>query len=219
MTDPAEMIQRSLEWRLARVGHVTASKVADVVRRNQSGKHSAKRQDYFDALVAERMTSQPQDWKEIRSLEERAKLEPEARAWYSLMTGNDVIEDGFIRHPTIEFAGASPDGLIKKTGGLEIKCLDAKNHLKLFSDSTRAAVLLDYLPQVHFNMACTDRKWWDLISYNKTVQDEGMRMFRLTIKRDEPLIKTLESDVIDFLAEVDARVAALRNGNKARASA
>lgn len=210
MTDSADLVQRSLEWRMARVGHVTASKIADIIRTNQNGKFSARRADYFDLIVAERMTGQPQDWKEIRSLEERAKLEPEARAWYSLMTGNDVAETGFIKHPTIAMAGASPDGLIKKTGGLEIKCLDAKNHIKLFAPETRDAILIDYLPQVHFNMACTGRKWWDLISYNKTMQDEAMRMFRLTIKRDETMIATIETAVIEFLTLVENKIAAIR---------
>lgn len=217
MTDSADLIQRSLEWRMARVGYATASKIVDIVKKNKSGAYSSKRQDYFDALVAERMTGQPQDWKEIRSLEERAKLEPEARAWYSLMTGNDVDEVGFIKHPTIEFAGSSPDGLIKKSGGLEIKCLDAKNHLKLFNEKTRDAILEDYLPQVHFNLACTGRKWWDLVSYNKTIREERMRMYRLTIKRDEMIIGMLETSVKDFLAEVDAQIAQL-SGNGFRAA-
>lgn len=207
--DTERMIQRSVEWRMARCGYVTASKVGDIIRTNKNGKHSADRANYFDLIVAERMTGQPQDWKEIRSLEERSKLEPEARAWYSLMTGNDVDEIGFVKHPTIPFGGCSPDGTIRKTGGLEIKCLDAKNHVKLFSDSTRDAVLLEYLPQVHFNMACTGRKWWDLISYNKTMREERMRMFRLTIKRDEDMIARLEEAVMVFLAEVDRQVEAL----------
>jgi hypothetical protein len=208
----ADLVQRSDEWRMARVGHVTASKVGHIVKMNQNGKASKKRADYLDLVVAERLTGQPQDWQEIRSLEERAKLEPEARGWYSLMTGNDVDEVGFIKHPTIEFAGASPDGTIRRAGGLEIKCLDAKNHLKLFFANMRDSVLEEYLPQVHFNMACTGRKWWDLISYNKTVREERMRMFRLTIKRDEEVIRLLESAVIDFLAEVDEKVKQIQAG-------
>jgi hypothetical protein len=213
MTDTAELVQRSLEWRMARVGHVTASKVGDIVRVKKNGEATADRANYFDLIIAERMTGQPQDWKEIRSLEDRAKLEPEARGWYSLITGNDVDEVGFIKHPTIEMAGCSPDGMIRKTGGLEIKCLDAKNHIKLFSPTTRDTILIDYLPQVHFNLACTGRKWWDFISYNKTMQDEAMRMFHLTIKRDDHIIAKIESAVTAFLAEVENKIAALRGTN------
>src|SRR6266576_4528300 len=200
-----ELLQRSPEWRQSRAGHVTASKVGDLLKTNRNGAYSAKRANYFDLIVAERVTGKPQDWKEIRSLEERAKLEPAARAWYTLMTGNDVEEVGFIKHPTIEFSGASPDGLLKKSGGLEIKCLDAGNHLKLFSEDTRIAVLTEYLPQVHFGMACTGRKWWDLIAFNPTMP-ESMRMFRQTIKRDEKIIAAIELAVREFLAEVDAKV-------------
>lgn len=209
-----ELIQRSEAWRMARVGHVTASKVFDLLKTNKGGAYSAKRANYLDFIVAERISGKPQDWKEVRSLAERAKLEPAARAWYALQTGNDVDEVGFIKHPTIEYAGCSPDGLIKKTGGLEIKCLDAGNHLKMFTDERG---MLEYLPQCHFGMACTGRKWWDFIAFNPTMP-EDVRMFRRTIKRDDDLIAKIESAVIEFLAEVDDRIAAIR-GNSIRAVA
>ena len=39
------------------------------------------------------------------------ECEPEARFAYAIEQGVEIEEVGFIAHPTIEMAGASPDGL------------------------------------------------------------------------------------------------------------
>jgi hypothetical protein len=210
--DTAELEQRSLEWRMARCGAVTASKVSDVIKTINGGKaYSAKRANYLDMIVAERITGKPQDWKEVKSLTDRAEMEPDARACYSFYTGNEVSLVGFVQHPSIERAGASPDGIVRRSGMIEIKCLDAGNHLKLFSGDD--SVMLEYLPQVHFGMACTGRKWCDFVAFNPTMPEE-IKMFRRRIERDEKVIAAIESEVRKFIAEVDTRVAHIfsRNG-------
>lgn len=202
--DTALLEQRSEEWRLARCGSVTASRVADLIKINKNGSFSAKRAAYFNELVAERITKRPQDWKEIRSLTERAELEPDARACYSFYTGNEVEIVGYVKHPKIENAGASPDGLIGRDGMIEIKALDAANHVRLLAGDD--SVMFEYLPQVHFGMACTKRKWCDFVAFNPTMP-EDMKLYRRTIERDEICITEIEKAVRQFLAEVDARVA------------
>lgn len=207
MTPTAELEQRTEAWRMARVAHVTASRVGDIVKTINNGKsYSAKRGRYLDEIVAERITGKPQDWKEVRSLTERAEMEPAARECYSFYTDNDVELVGFIQHPSIKFAGASPDGVVGKPGMIEIKCLDSGNHLKLFAGDD--SVMLEYLPQVHFGMACTGRKWCDFVAFNPTMP-EDLKLFRHRVLRDEAVIAMLENAVREFLAEADAKVAAL----------
>lgn len=196
--------QGTLEWRMDRVGFATASRIADIVKTNQNGKHSAKRAKYFDELVAERLTGQPQDWKEVASLEARKALEPEARAAYTFDTGAEVAETGFIKHPTIEWAGASPDGLVKRSGMVEIKCFDAANHFKLF-DERADSVIGEHLPQVYFGMACTGRTWCDFVAFNPTAPPM-LKLFIKRFERDEAKIALLETAVKEFLAEVGERV-------------
>lgn len=204
----SEPLQRTDAWRQDRCGKVTASRVGDIIKTINGGKaYSAKRANYFNELVAERLTNKPQDWKEVKSLTDRAEMEPQAVACYEFYSGYRVDLSGFIQHPEIEFAGSSPDGLIQKDGGLEIKCLDGGNHVKLFGDRPED-VMDEYLPQVNFNMACTGREWWDFIAFNPHMP-EHMKMFRRTIRRDENCIKLLETAVIEFIAEVDQRVALL----------
>lgn len=198
-------LQRTPEWYQARCGRATASRIVDIITRTRNGWGHA-RAKYLDQLVAERLCGRPQDMRRIKSLDDRADLEPEARAAYSFYTDNEIELVGFIPHPTIENAGASPDGLVNSDGMLEIKALDAANHHKLFAGDL--SPLEDYLPQVHFGMACTERKWCDLVAYCPIMPEE-LKMFRQPIQRDDDLITRLESAVKEFLAEVDAKVAML----------
>jgi len=144
----------------------------------------------------------------IKSLDDRADLEPEARAAYAFYTDNEIEMVGFIPHPTIEFAGASPDVLVNSDGMLELKCFDAANHHKLFTGDL--APFEDYLPQVHFGMACTGRKWCDLVAYCPIMPEE-LKLFRQPITRDDDLIARLEEMVSEFLVEVAAKVESVRS--------
>ena len=56
------MIQGSDEWKAARCGKVTASRVADVVAKTKSG-WAASRANYMAELIAERLTQ----WKSVRN--------------------------------------------------------------------------------------------------------------------------------------------------------
>ena len=56
------------------------------------------------------------------------ETEAMARLQYSRLTGNEVIEIGFYRHPTVDWYGDSPDGVVvdkengMPIGSIEIKC-------------------------------------------------------------------------------------------------
>lgn len=56
------------------------------------------------------------------------ETEAMARLQYSRITGNEVVEIGFYRHPTVDWYGDSPDGLVvdkvsgRPEGSIEIKC-------------------------------------------------------------------------------------------------
>lgn len=205
--------QRSPEWRMARVGCVTASRVYDVICRNKPkngqsvGDYSAKRANYMDEIVSERITGQPMEWKEVRSLTERAEMEPDARACYSFYTGHEVELIGFVKHPCVPWVGASPDGIVGKQGMVEIKCLDAKNHLKLFTERWQD-VVGDYLPQVQLGLLCTKRKWCDFVAFNP-MMPEDLKLFTLRVKPDEPAMSLIEQEIGRFLAEVNVRITAI----------
>jgi len=199
---PEELIQRSPEWWAYRAGRCTASRVADV-----APSRTKTRAKYLRELVAERLSGIP-IIKRVPGLEARGELEPEARLAYEFYHDCTVKEVGFIDHPTIEFSGCSPDGIVGRKGGIEIKCCDSQNHIEVLKTGI---IDPDYLAQIQFNMACTKRAWWDYVSFDPRMP-EDLKLFVKRIIRDDHAIAKLETQVMDFLAEVDRELNAIRNG-------
>lgn len=200
-SDSALLEQGSPEWLMARLGKVTASRIADVVAMTKNGP-SEKRNSYMWQLVSERLTG---DF--TRSYTSDAMLhgienEPIAREFYEELNGVSVEQVGLIEHPTIPMAGASPDGLVGTDGLIEIKCMTTVNHLKAIHDNTPPE---QYLPQVHWQMACTSASWCDLTLFDPRVPLElQLKVFR--IERDEAEISRLEDAVIVFNRDVEQTI-------------
>lgn len=206
----AELKQRTRDWYQARCGFATASKVADLTRTTKTG-WSTKRDHYMDQLLAERLTGRPQGIKSIRSLDDRADMEPKARDTYSFDYNRKVVEVGFIHHLFIERAGASPDGYVGDDGMIEIKSLDAAQHIKLLEGGKRERDILDeYIPQIRFGLACSSREWCDFVSYCPSMLDEKLKLYVKTYWRDEDEISKLECAVKVFLSELDEKVALIK---------
>jgi hypothetical protein len=89
------------------------------------------------------------------------ELEPIARDIYEMDTGNKVEQVGFCEMN--EFVGCSPDGLIRKDGGVEIKSIDDKGYFNLLIDKKIDSA---YIWQIQMNLLITGRKWWDFVAYN-----------------------------------------------------
>ena len=124
------MQQGSQEWKQARCGRVTASRVHDIVAVTRSGGYTSGRKNYLAELVTERLTGQPAPSYQSAAMAYGIECEPEARFAYALAMGVEVEEVGFVPHPTIEMAGCSPDGLLRTNGLLEIKCPNSATHIE-----------------------------------------------------------------------------------------
>jgi predicted phage-related endonuclease len=123
-----------------------------------------------------------------------------------------VEQIAFVKHPTIEFFGASPDGLVGSEGLLEIKAPNSKTHIKYLNDGKAPS---KYIPQMQCQMSVTGRKWCDFVSFDPRMP-EGLDFFVVRLERDEEYIKAMEAEVQQFLNEVDAELSQLRkklNGN------
>lgn len=201
------MMQGTDEWRLARLGKVTASNIAAVMAEGRNGKPSATRANYIAQLVSERLTGTPYETFTSAAMMHGTETEDQARAVYTMNTGLSVEQVGFVQHPRIPFAGASPDGLIGRVGGLEIKCPNTATHIATLRG---AAVDGGYMKQVQFNMACTGRDWWDFVSFDPRLPDE-MQMHIRRIPRDNDAISEIEAAVLALLSDVAEIEADLRS--------
>ena len=198
--------QGSPEWLQARVGLVTASRIADVIAKTKTGP-SASRAGYLGELVAERLTGQSAESGYTNAdMQRGTELEPDARFAYELQTNQIVETCGLVLHPTLQ-AGASPDGLVGADGLLEIKCPRTHVHIDYIEGGKPPA---KYIPQMAWQCICTGRAWCDFASYDPRLP-ESMRLIVIRLHRDDAMIAELEAEVAKFLAEVDATVAALRN--------
>jgi putative phage-type endonuclease len=196
--------QGSEAWLQLRLGKITASRITDVIAQVKSGE-AAGRENYRIELVCERLTGKPTEGYTNAHMERGTELEPFARAWYEVETGEFVKQVPFVDHPTIKNAGASPDGIIGE-GLIEIKCPMAKTHIKyLLEDRVPAK----YMPQMAWQMACTHSKWVDFVSYCPELPAD-MQMFIKRYERDDAYIAELEAKVIEFDTEVEQVIARLR---------
>lgn len=195
------MMQGTDEWLNARLGKVTASRIVDVMAKPTTATY----QNYQAQLVCERLTGQPTEFHVTPAMQHGTDTEPQARANYEFATAFDVQEVGFIPHPNLAMAGASPDGLIGTDGGLEIKCPQPPKHMKTLMG---AKIDRGYVFQMQWNMACTDREWWDFVSYSNEFP-EALRCHIQRVPRDAEVVEEITAKVTQFLAECDALYASL----------
>lgn len=198
------MDQRTDEWFAARLGKVTASRVADVIAKTKSG-YSASRENYMADLIVERLTGQKASSFSNAAMEWGTATEPQARAAYSAKTGELVEEVGFLCHPVIEQAGASPDGVVGE-GLVEIKCPNTATHLEYVLSGKPPE---KYVTQMQWQMACTGKAWTDFVSYDPRLP-EHLQMLIVRVARDATRIAELEVEVQKFLNELEDKVKKLQ---------
>ena len=198
--------QRTEDWFSARLGKVTASSLYKVLAKTKTG-YGADRGNYMTQLVLERVTGSKAESYTNASMQWGIDQEPFARAAYEASRGVMVDEVGFIPHPTIEAAGASPDGLVGDDGMVEIKCPDSKTALECWLSDT--PVEGKYFAQMQWQMRCADRSWCDYVVFDPRMPAKA-QLFVTRVMRDDEWLATTEAEVVKFLAEVDAKVAALK---------
>lgn len=205
-----QLVQGSEEWRLARVGSVGASRVADIIAKTKTG-YSTSRANYEAELVCERLTGVATEHYTNAAMVWGTEKEPEARAAYEFMRNVDVEVVGLVKHPRIPKTHASPDGLINDDGLLEIKCPQQAAHLETLLSNK---VPTKYVTQMMWQLAVTERKFCDYVSFNPTFPPH-LQLFVQRVHRDEAIISELEKEVLAFLADVDRKVALLHPMEKA----
>lgn len=195
------MEQRTPEWYAARLGKVTASRVADVMAKTKTG-YSASRNNYMAQLICERLTGKPTDTFSNAAMQRGTELEPMARSFYEVKNDLLVIESGLVVHPEIESFGASPDGLVEVVGLVEIKCPNTWTHIETLKSGKPKS---EYITQMQAQMACTGRAWCDFVSFDDRLPDD-LAYFQTRIERDEKFIETMLQEIRIFLGEMEETI-------------
>lgn len=196
--------QGSDQWLIARAGRVTASRISAVIAKGRGGEPSATRAAYLGELIAETLTGKPCNAFQGNADTERGtEEEPNARAAYEVRHKVMVDSVGLVVHPTIDRAGASPDGLVGEEGLLELKCPRPHIHIDYLLGGTPPA---KYIPQMAWQVACTGRKWVDFASYCPAMPSD-LQLFVVRYVPTMDYLQSLEVAVEEFLRDMDAKLA------------
>lgn len=204
--------QRTEEWFNNHVGMLTSSRIADVIGKRKRNP-AEPLQAYVDLrieLAVERLTKKPAQHFVSTWMERGIELEPLARAAYELRADREVNLVDFVLHPDrerLEWAGCSPDGI---TGEelIEIKVPKPETHAGYLMGEVVPA---EYLPQMHWQMACTGAAANTFVSYCPDFP-EPLDLLIVRLPRDEKRIAEMEAEAVKFLVEVAEMTERLKSG-------
>lgn len=203
--DPRAVEQGSDIWKQLRLGHVTASNISDVMAKIKTGESEARRK-YKVKLVAERLTGNTQDTYSNAAMEWGVEQEQYAAMAYEVKNNVLLDKTGFWPHESIKWLGVSPDRLVGNDGLVEIKCPMTTTHIDyILEDKVPAR----YYKQIQCQLWVTGREWCDFVSYDPRLPLEN----QLFIKRaypDEAFIQEMQSEVLQFLDEVEQLINQLK---------
>lgn len=200
------MEQRTDAWFAMRAGKATSSRVAALTAKTKNG-WGASRRNTIAELVAERLSGACQDGFCNAAMQWGIDHEDDARRAYMERTGELVEEVAFIPHPEIEWAGASPDGLVNDDGMTEIKCPNTATHI----DTLTGAPIPDgYRKQMLWQMDCAGRDWCDFVSFDPRMPPP-MQLHIQRFHYDTEQAQQLRADVQTALDEVAAKVSELKS--------
>lgn len=201
--------QRTEEWFAERLGNLTASRWSDAMATTKSG-WGMSRYRYISQLAMERISGQRAEHYQSDAMIRGSQMEEEAVEVYELLYDADTRPIGYVPHPTIPKAGASPDRLVGDDGLIEFKCPDTHTHLSYImkaqdEGAVPAIIPGEYIGQMNWQMICTGRVWCDWVSYDDRVP-VNLRMLRVRLYLDPETVSQFEDAARQFLAEVDKMV-------------
>ena len=183
--------QGTEEWIKARIGTPSASNFDNTI--TTKGEPSKQRTKYMYRLAGEFVSGRAEETFQSLAMAKGVETEAEARSVYEMATGEKVEQVGFCLHDTIN-AGCSPDGLVGKNGGLELKCPLVATHVSYLLDGKLPT---EYFTQVQGSLFITGLKWWDFMSYSA-----GLKPFITRVKPDATFHAALEVELRLFTREL-----------------
>ena len=193
--------QGSPEWFKYRTGSIGASSMSRII--TSKGARSSSRKAYLYELAAEKITGEKTDSYSNQNMEMGNEREAESRMAFAFEYG-DVEEVALIKNHDIEGAHCSPDGiLVGKEEGLELKNVLPKTQVKYLDKGVLPPA---YILQCQFSLFITGWELWKFFSYCP-----GFRSLYIPVKRDEPLIKIIKTEVEKFTEELTELVEKLRS--------
>jgi len=188
-----ELEQGTEEWKMIRLGIVTASNFAKVLSK-KSG-----RDTYMMRKLAEMQQGRYVEGYHNQAMENGNEHEANARKYYDDWKGIQLVDRvGFVKMGGL---GCSPDGLVGTEGIIEIKCSEGPSHYRIVKANKMPTV---HKPQVQGNLWIAERQWCDFISYDPWGKFNPFWCIR--IPRDDDYINNTLKPACDlFVRELNER--------------
>lgn len=159
---------------------------------------------YMNELIAQVCTGLVQESVKFKQAEYGHEHEPLAREAYEARELEIVETCGLIYRDASMRCAVSPDGLTDERG-IEIKCP--------YTSTVHVDTLLngkikpEYHMQYQFCMWVTGLSRWDFVSFDPRMRGSAEnRLFVQSFSPDEELFKRFETEVPEFIAEMDDRL-------------
>lgn len=138
-----------------RDGRITGSRIAKILGLSPHGDKDVAMRE----MVRQHL-GLPPDFRGNWATEHGLKFEDQAITLYESRYRVMVHGGGrFVPHPTIDWLGVTPDGLVGKHGLVEAKCPPPRARY------TRVDERPDFEVQIRLQIECTQREWGDLAVY------------------------------------------------------
>lgn len=184
--------QLSEQWFQEKLGKPSASNASKIITNN--GKPSKQREGYLYELVSQRLSGKHEETYSNRNMEIGIEREEESRNLYEMLHEVEVEEVGVVYPNEKKEYLCSPDGIINREYGLEMKNVIGKTQVKYL---VKGELPPEYFSQVQMSMLVTGFKRWDFFSYFP-----GIKPFIIRVKRDEKFIKLLEVELSLFCKDL-----------------
>ena len=192
--------QGTSQWFADRTGCLTASNMRAAMSRLKNGNDSADRAALKVQILAERLTGDVVHHYVTGPMQHGIDTEPLAKAAYMAATGSLIADCEFIRHPTIEHFGASPDGRIEARLGIEVKC---PTTAKFLSWRLAGAVPDEHKPQMIAQAVCAGFDAVEFVAFDPRLP-KHLQLFVVRFTPTQEERDAVEQAAREFLDEVEA---------------
>jgi hypothetical protein len=168
--------------------------------KKKAGDWHGDHDEYVRELAREMLTGIPAWHKVTMEMQYGSDHQSEALEAFGKFVGEEVQSVGLIRHPSLTYLAASPDGLLLQSG-VEAKVPLLKTHMDTMIEDV---IPEEYIPQIATNMLCTKRESWWFISYcpKDPIDDErlmlpdDLRLFAKQVYVDDLTWKKFDGTIL-----------------------
>lgn len=200
-----DMEQGSDDWKMHRLGVVTASRAHDIIKTGKAkGSYSESRKSYMLELIAQVCTGLVPDSASFKQAEWGHENEPLAREAYEALEFVSVSQCGLIYRDESMRCGISPDGMLDDRG-LEIKNpFTTQVHLETLLNGV---IKPEYLTQCQYSMWVSGLERWDFASFDWRMRGRPEnRLVVIPQYRDEGVMARFDEEIPKFAAEMDEQL-------------